>query len=450
MRKLIVLAVKEVLVTFRDLGAIVSMLLTPLLLTLAIAAAFGTGGNAALSEIPVLIQNQDGGELSQEIITAFEAQDADGLLDVALITDEAEARQRVEANEVAAFIRIPENFSEAIVPIAGLVEEEMGLDLFRMDEEDYENLSPEQQETLARLYAQSQQEARETPEIEIYASSEFQISTSVIQGVLRSVLERMNMTIAGTNIIISRMVESSAISGQDPGFSFSEFPAAGADGMGGAADAKDLPIDLDIISPSGRSFNWLDYSAASMAILFLMFSVTTGGRSLLAERQRGTLPRMITSPTRNITILLGKMSGIVLTGLLQVFTLWGATSLIGAYWGEAPGVILTIFTLVLAATSVGALISTLAKNAGQAGAIGTAFSLIAAAASGSFFPRGNLPDLLQKISFITPNAWGIEIFARLQSGQTLVEILPMLGGLLALTIVFYTIAAFGFRRQLRG
>jgi ABC-2 type transport system permease protein len=448
MRKLFVLAIKEVLVTFRDLGAIVTMLLTPLLLTLAIAAAFGTGGDAALTDIPVLVENRDTGQLSQEIITAFEDQQVEGLLDVRYITDAEEARQKVENGQVAAFVVIPEDFSKSVLPLVGMVETEMGLDLFSMEEEDYQALTPEQQEAIGRLFAQSQEGEQTVPVIEIYASSEFQISTSVIQGIIRSVLERMNMTIAGTNIIINRMVESSARSGEDPGLGFSDFGASGE--SGGMGSGQELPIDLEIVSPSGRSFNWLDYSAASMAILFLMFAVTTGGRTLLAERQDGTLPRLITSPTRSLTILLGKMAGIVLTGLLQVFLLWGATSLIGAYWGEPSGVILTILCLVLAATSVGALISTFAKNAGQAGAIGTAFSLIAAAASGSFFPRSNLPELLQTISFVTPNAWGIEIFGRLQSGQSLTDILPMLGGLLALSIVYYTIAAFGFRRQMKG
>ncbi len=449
MRKLIVLAFKEVLLTFRDRGAIVTMLLTPLLLTLAIAAAFGTSGNTALSDIPVLVENRDDGELSQEIIAAFEDQDAEGLLDMTLIIDELEARQQVQANDAAAYVLIPENFTKSVLPLADMVETEMGLDLFSMQEKDYENLTPEQKENITRLYSQTQDEQQEIPVIEIYASTEFQISTSVVQGVLQAALERINMTIAGTNVIINKMVDSATLEQSDTPLGFTDFGTFG-DGGSSPVNTKDLPVNLQIFSPSGRSFNWLDYSAASMAILFLMFAVTTGGRTLQAEKQRGTLLRLITSPTKNLTILLGKMSGVILTGLLQVFLLWGATSLIGAYWGEASEVILTLFALVLAATSVGALISAFAQNAGQAGAIGSAFSLIAAAASGSFFPRGNLPDLLQKISFITPNAWGIEIFARLQSGQTLTDILPMLGGLLALTIIYYTIAAFGLRGQLKG
>ncbi len=160
----------------------------------------------------------------------------------------------------------------------------------------------------------------------------------------------------------------------------------------------------------------------------------------------GTLPRLAITPTHSLTILIGKMAGIVLTGLLQVGVLWGATSLIGAYWGPPLAVFIVLLALVLAATSVGALISAWSKSAGQAGAIGTAITLIGAAASGSFFPRTNLPAALRSISLLTPNAWGIEIFAKLQSGGSLRAILPLLGGLIALTVVYYAVAAFGFRR----
>ena len=447
MRKLIVLAVKEVIITFRDVGLIVTMLVTPLVLTLAIAAAFGTGWSAVLSEIPVLLLNKDNGEFSTELIDAFEAQQEEGLVVLELVSNDSIARTRVNADEVAALVIIPEDFSESVLPLAPLVQNEIGLDLFTVTDDDIQALSPEQQARIAQLYTQSQQEEKAIPVVEIYASPDWQISTAVIEGIVRSVLERLNTTIAGTNAIISSIIESQ-MAGDSSGIStFEDSLGSGFGEIEGTEDQA-LPINLKITSPSGRQFNWLDYSAASMAVLFLMFAVTSGGRTILAERQLGTLPRLVVTPTHNLTILLGKMAGIITTGLLQVSVLWAATSLIGAYWGEPFSVIITLILLVLAATGVGAVISAYAKSAGQAGAIGTAFSLAAAAASGSFFPRMNLPAVLRTISYISPNAWGIEIFARLQSGKTALEILPWFVGLLALSIIYYAVAAFGFRRKL--
>jgi len=446
MRKLIVLAAKEVTITFRDIGAIVTMLVTPLLLTLAIAAAFGTGGSGTLSAVPVLLLDQDNGAFAAEIIKAFKAQEQEGLLALEQVEDEAAARSRVEANEVAALVIIPDGFSDSILPLAPRVQEELGVDLFSMSEKDIEDLNREQQQQVARLYSQTQDRQEEPSVVEIFASADWQISTAVIEGIVRSVLERLNVMVAGTNAIISTMIEAQKSQADEGESNLNETLGTSLSEID-QTDSKDLPIDLKIVSPSGRQFNWLDYSAASMAILFLMFAVTSGGRTILAERQMGTLPRLAVTPTNNITILVGKMAGIIATGLLQVGVLWGATSLIGAYWGDPLSVVITLLLLVLAATGVGAVISAWAKTARQAGAIGTAFTLAAAAASGSFIPRMNLPALLRTISYISPNAWGIEIFSRLQSGRTVFEILPWLGGLLALSVFYYTIAALGFRQK---
>jgi ABC-2 type transport system permease protein len=446
MRKLFVLAFKEVVVTFRDVGALVVMLASPLLLTFAFGAAFGTSGEATLSDIPVLLVDHDQGAFSAQVITAFKDQEAEGLLDFELVNDEAGARARVEDDDVAALVVLPADFSRVVMPMLSMAQEGLGLDLLAMTPEDADTLTEAQQQEIGRLYMESQSADLPTPEIEIYASPDYQISASVVQGILRAVLEQMNVTNAGVNAIITQQINDEMINGEGDIPSTAEGFGFNTENMQGMS-ASDLPIQLEVVSPSGHVFSWLDYSAASMAILFLMFAVTSGGRTLLAERQMGTLPRLAITPTANLTILIGKMAGIILTGLLQVGVLWGATSLIGAYWGPPLAVIVALLALVIAATGVGVMISAWAKSAGQAGAIGTAFTLIAAAASGSFFPRMNLPLAMRTASYITPNAWGVEIFSRLQSGGDLGSILPLLGGLLVLTVVYYTVAAIGLRRN---
>lgn len=445
MRKLWVLAFKELKVTLRDVGALVSMLLSPLLLTLAIGAAFGTGGSAVLSDIPVLVLDQDGGSFSEELRTVFDKQVEEGLLLVTYVSDEAPARDQVEADEAAALVIIPEGMSQSVLPIAGLAQDQLGLDVFEMSPEDVQGLTPEQQLQFGEIYMQSQAVESELAVVEILASPEYQISASVVQGLVQSVLERINMTVTGLNVIIGNMTQDLSASSMDSAIPTD--PSSLGFGDMGQLDTETLPISLEVVSPSGRSFSWLDYSATSMAVLFLMFGVTSGGRTILAEQRMGTLPRLLISPTHSLTILIGKMAGIILTGVLQVSVLWAATSLIGAYWGPPLAVAVAILALVIAATGVGALLSAWSKTPGQANAIGTAFTLVGAAASGSFLPRGNLPLWLQNFSYITPNAWGIEIFSRLQSGDVLSEILPLLAGLLGLTVLYYAIAAVGFRRS---
>lgn len=445
MRKLLMVALKEVKLAFRDVGAIVTMLVTPLVLTLAIAAAFGTG-TGGLSDVPVLVLNQDDSELSRFIEEALLSSKIEDLLAPELVSDETDARARVERGDVAALVIIPPGFGERVVPVVGRVRETLGIDLLSLDAVAAGALPEEVQEEIVRLYLESTEIDADPAVVEIYASPNWQISAGVIRGIVSQALEQLNMTTRGVGIVVQELVSRSSpgqTEGDVGGFRLFSVLVEAFEGAGN----EELSVLLEIESPTGRPFSWLDYSATSMAVLFLMFAVTSGGRTLLAERRAGTLPRLLISPTAGLTIITGKMAGIFLTGLMQVSILWAATALIGAYWGRPLGVIAAVLVLVLCATGVGAAISAWSKSASQAGWIGTAVTLVASAVAGNFVPRMNLPGWLQAISLITPNAWGIEIFSALQAGRGLVDILSLLAGALGLAVLFYAVALAGFRRQ---
>ena len=116
-------------------------------------------------------------------------------------------------------------------------------------------------------------------------------------------------------------------------------------------------------------------------------------------------------------------------------------------WGPANVVVPTILFVVAAATGWGMLIAAFAKTPSQANILGTAITLVFAIGSGSFFPRQLLPQWLQTISMISPNAWGIEAFNSIRLGATAVELLPLWGGMLAMFAVLFFISVLTFRRQ---
>jgi ABC-2 type transport system permease protein len=322
------------------------------------------------------------------------------------------------------------------------------LDLAAMSEEEVAALPEETLATIGALFAVASEVEVEPAVIEVYASPDWRISTSVVKSVVTQGVEMMNIQMQGMMTVMERIVRGQLEAGGEMDSLEGELALSG-DGVGWEdPNVEELPVQLEVVSPTGRGFNWLDYSATSMAILFLMFAVTSGGRTLLAEREGGTLPRLLVSPTPPLTVLLGKMAGVALTGVLQVAILWGATTLLlDAYWGHPLAAAVSIVMLVLSATGVGAVISAWSTSPVQAGTIGTAFTLVGAATAGTFVPRSLLPEWLQQISLVTPQAWAIEIFSRLQTGRTLVSILPLLGGLFLLTVLYYVVALLGFRRQ---
>lgn len=448
MKKLWTLALKEVRLAFRDVGMLVTMLVTPLVLTLAIGAAFSGGGGGTLSDVPVLWLNQDRGTLSQTLVDVFDSEEVQDLIALEPVSDEAAARARVERDEVAVLVIIPEDFSDRAFPQAAQAQQTLGLDLTAMDEAQFKALTDAQKMELGRIFALAPTSDAALPvTVELYASPDWRISTAIVKSVVTQGIEIMNLQTQGIRVIMTRLVAAQIASGADMGAGLS----AGAFDTTAVEEPQmsALPVRLQIVAPGGRGFNWLDYSATSLSIVFLMFAVTAGGRTLLAEREWGTLPRLLITPTSPLSVLVGKMAGVVLTGLLQVLILWGATSLVGAHWGHPLLVPLALLVLVTCASGVGALVSAWAQTAGQASAIGSAVTLVGSALSGSFFPRANLPTWVQQLSLITPQAWGIEIFSKLQSGHGLADVLPLFGGALLLTACYYSLAVLGFRRQFR-
>jgi ABC-2 type transport system permease protein len=185
-----------------------------------------------------------------------------------------------------------------------------------------------------------------------------------------------------------------------------------------------------------------------MAIIFLMFTVTLGGRSILAERDWGTLPRLLTTPCTPAQVLGGKVAGIFFTGTAQmaILILAGAV-LFNLKWGSPIGVTVLTLSLVAAATSWGMLLAAYARSAAQANQIGSALAVVFAGLAGNFIPRSLLPGWLQTVSYITPNAWGLEGFIKLSAGGTLADVIGPIVALWIMAGIVFGIALVAFRRQ---
>jgi ABC-2 type transport system permease protein len=197
--------------------------------------------------------------------------------------------------------------------------------------------------------------------------------------------------------------------------------------------------------------NPLAYIAPGMALMFLMYRVSGGGRSLLVERSQGTLPRLLVSPTTAAQILGGKSLGIFATGVAQVLVLVGASTLLFRLrWGDPLGVVVLVLAVVAGATGWGLLLAALARTAGQVSAVGAAMMLIFAILGGSFVRLDSMPAWVRAVAKITPNAWGLNGFNTLALGGTLSDILsPVLALLLMALVLFGLSAGILTRRGLR-
>jgi ABC-2 type transport system permease protein len=195
-------------------------------------------------------------------------------------------------------------------------------------------------------------------------------------------------------------------------------------------------------------FDPLAYLAPGMALLFLMYTVSLGGSSLLAEQREGTLQRMRTTPTSNTQVLGGKLFGVYLTGVAQLMILISASALMFQIdWGRPLDILLLVLATVAGATGWGTLLAAISKTPPQASTMGMALMLAFGILGGSFFGGAEWPLPMEILSKITPNAWGLDGFAALALGGTLVDILPSIGSLLVMGGVLFAIAVVLFRRR---
>jgi ABC-2 type transport system permease protein len=145
-----------------------------------------------------------------------------------------------------------------------------------------------------------------------------------------------------------------------------------------------------------------------MAIFFLFFTVSFGARSILSERRQGTLRRLLATAAPPGAVLAGKALASFLLGVASVLVMWLATTVVfGADWGDPVAVVALTVSSVLSAIGITALVVTLARTDEQAEGYSSLVVFVLALLGGNFVYLAQLPEVLQRVSLLTPNGWAL-------------------------------------------
>ncbi|MFN2150281.1 MAG: ABC transporter permease [Anaerolineales bacterium] len=421
MKKIFNIAWKDLLITLGDPAALILTIATPFALTLVMIFAFGNVNDSGISGIPVAIVNLDESDFGQNLVEVFKSEDLADLVAPTEIDDPTAAKAAVDNDEFAAAVIIPANLGE------GMSTSDPDQSFSQSDLSDWGNTG-------------------EQAVIEIYGNPTRPTSVNVVRTIVDEFINRASAMISGIQVSVGQMLQSGRLSTADPKSAFIDVGEFAVQNQ-----VRYIALQGSMAEGSvDAEFDWFGYIAPSMALLFLMFTITNGGRSILTEREEGTLPRMLTTPSNAPQVLGGKVFGIYINGVSQLAVLFLASMLmLHINWGPINVVVPTILFVVAAATGWGMLIAAFAQTPAQASIMGTAITLVFAIGSGSFFPRQFLPEWLQKISLISPNAWGIEAFNSIRLGATVSELLPLWIGMLMMFAILFVISTFIFRRQYR-
>ncbi|HJS20664.1 MAG TPA: ABC transporter permease [Anaerolineales bacterium] len=414
MKKLLLIGRKDLRLIFRDRAALIFMLLAPFLLTIGMGFVTGrfSGSSSGLSDIPVVIVNLDEEELGNALTDVFSSEELADLMEPSASSDSEAARRLIDDDEAAAVIIIPAGFTRSIIPAEGTMFD----------------ANPVQMEPVR---------------IEVYTNPARPTSAGVVKAIVDEFVSRIEEGRTRGMTSILQLIQAGLLNPQN-----AESEARALFQNLDQAETTVIVLKTNEEGEQAVDFDILAFMAPGMALLFLMYTVSYGGRSILAERSQGTLPRLLVSPTSSSQVLGGKVVGIFFTGVAQVGILILASAIFfGVRWGDPAGVTVLILATVFGATGWGLLITALASSPAQVGSVGTAIMLIFGILGGSFINLEQMPPLVQTLSKITPNAWGMEGFTTLALGGTLADLAEPIIALLIMGAMLFSISVMLFNRK---
>jgi ABC-2 type transport system permease protein len=405
---------KEIQVISRERSWLVILFLLPLM----IGGFFG-GGNLAASKsgadvilLNISLVNLDSGTFGTEMSKAIQAIDQ---FEVSLYQDPAEAENQVAQGKVAAAVIIPADFSQKV-----------------------DSYTPTQVQVVV-----------DPAELE---------SGNIVTGILNQVVAefglwgevqygvRTIMSEAGVLDIASPQ-EAQAIEAQNLGVVMTRINAMRNNPV--------IAVSVENATGTDSGMNvhlFFAYMFPGLTVMFIYFIVAMSASGLLAEREAGTLRRLLSAPIPRGAILAGKTLAYMLLACLQVVVMFVVAGLIfGTPLGRSP-LGLVVMTLVLAfnATALGMMVASISKTSKQADSIGVILAFVLAGLGGAlaigptpFYRQGGL---IGYISSLTPQNHGVEGYYRLMAeNASFTQVLPQVGILLGMGILFFVIALWRFR-----
>jgi ABC-2 type transport system permease protein len=389
MQKIFSIMLTDLRIFFADRGNLVGLLVIPAVLTIVLGSFLG-GGNGMLE---VRVIDRDQSDLSAQLISEIEAANPQFLLE--LTEDEAGTLELLDDGRVNALLIIPEGFGAAVLNHAPI-------------------------------------------DLQFYSNEENSAPSGIEAG-FAAVIGRWNGAIVAERVGTSVAANINA-----------ELEAGAIYERANAILAQEpVHYDYQVAASNETASTGFSQSVPGMGSTFVMFTVLGALSVLVKERQQWTLQRLVVLPMSRAELLAGKILGFFVLGMLQ----YAVVIAIGLAFAMSFGNDILAFVLVAAAfalctTALSMALATRVRTEGQAGQLTTLLSLALASLGGAWWPLEIVPDFMKVVAHLSPVAWAMDGFQDLLFyGGTLVDVLPELGVLLAISLVLFGIGVWGFKYE---
>ncbi len=394
--------------TYSERGVLIFQIIMPLVFTFVIGQAiggFGPGGSSSTTVTWTLaVANEDAGDLGAALVENLEA---DPTLEIMAVTA-VSLPTTVEDEEAEAGLLIPANFSDELQAGSSLALE------FYSDPANVQQVQPVEQAVLGAV-----------------SKLTGSISSATIS---RDVAEKLGLFELDVDEAdyFATAVSTAQTEWQNPPVAIQ-------------VNEDEIMVDSNEIIPQG-----LNQSSPGMMAMFATFGMIGGAAVLIQERQSGTLRRLVVMPITKSSILLGKLLGILLVGLVQMALLIIVAALFfDVPWGNSPvALAIVVLAFGLAITSLSMMMAALTRTLAQANALGTVIVLSISALGGAWWPLDIVPGWMQTVGRFSPMSWAMDGFQDIITrGQGIMAVLPETAVLLAFAAIFLTIGIWQFRYE---
>lgn len=404
MKRILLILKRDFRRRLRAPAGIIILTLIPLIMTAVFGVVFSPGKQETQLTIRVLVVDKDRNFGARMLMQAFQQERFADMFRTESVT-EKQGRREIAAGKASALLVIPEKFTENI-----FLSRPSQLEVVKNPAEQFlPGVVEEFTRTVAVLTAAAQAVFREElaamrplwdrsfDEIE---SAEF---TRLLDS-LRPKIKRLNQVL-------------------DP-------PLVGLESQ---EKSEEKPTRDEPVFNTAAIFAMI---LPGMAILFMMFIVEIFMREILAEKEDGTLRRMLFSPIPPIQYITAKITSAWLMGLVILILMALMGQIVFAIrWGNFLHLMALGGATLAALCGLFALLNSLFRNRNQAGVITAPVILVLAALGGSMIPADQLPQGFQAFSRFTPNYWFIEGTNLIRKGEfPLTATLVLLAVGLALTV----------------
>jgi len=218
---------------------------------------------------------------------------------------------------------------------------------------------------------------------------------------------------------------------------------------------RTLPVQFEDVVPQGRDRQityMVSHAVSGMTVMMLMFTLVGAARTLLTERDQGTLRRLLATPIDPRSILLGKflMSGLL--GLMLIVVLYAFAALVFQVDVLSRWDTLLVVSMATAAACTGfaLCIAAWARSDKQADGVSTLIILSMSALGGAWMPTMVMPAAARAVSKFTLTYWSLSGYqASLWYGKhwTEPEVLLPVGVVLGIAAGLSALAVAIFRRR---